>query len=220
MHSSMLYMMALTLLVIILLTHVQATPIPVPTVGKKPDDAAIGSASVKPDTAGPVYEALDPSKMDVFERAKEATAKLLAKRDQDAAASVLIKRSTIDTISTFLSKRAAAAAVPEDRDLSVGDDRTAKTDAVFEPMNPAKTAAFERAEDATTKLLAKRAVEETIAFLAKRATDADRDFAVGDGNNSEKRETSGVGIKPPPLHFALRSVRRSTCPCVLTTIRV
>ncbi|KAG0374317.1 hypothetical protein BGX24_010555 [Mortierella sp. AD032] len=179
--------MTLAILAIILSSRVQAGVIPIPAAGKQPNDAAIGSASVNPGKTEPVYEAMDPSKMDVFERAEDATAKFLAKRSPTHVA-----------IDTFLSKRADAdaAAVPQDRDLSVSDDtsttfttddKTPKTEAVFEAMDPSKMVAFERAEDATAK------------FLAKRAIDDDRDFSArdDDGKSSEKYETTRPLPRPP-----------------------
>ncbi|KAG0274154.1 hypothetical protein BGZ95_010051 [Linnemannia exigua] len=177
--------MTLALLVITLSARVQAGVIPIPAAGKQPDDAAIGSASVNPGKTEPVYEAMDPSKMDVFERAEDVTKKFLAKRT-----------ASNTVVDAFQSKRADAdaAAVPQDRDLSVGTDTPTatttdgpKTEAVFEPMDPSKMVAFESAEDATAK------------FLAKRATKDDRDFSVRVDDDSEKHET----IRPPPPPICL-----------------
>ncbi|KAG0283721.1 hypothetical protein BGZ96_011891 [Linnemannia gamsii] len=62
----MMYMMAFALLAVILSIQVQAGPIPIPAAEPEPDAAT--------------FEAMDPTKMEVFERAEDATAKFIAKR--------------------------------------------------------------------------------------------------------------------------------------------
>ncbi|KAF9910230.1 hypothetical protein EC991_006957 [Linnemannia zychae] len=214
MHSPMLYLMTLTLLVVILSTyiHVQATPIPIPATSQNPDDLATGIAILKSDTTGPIYEAMDPSKMDVFERAEDATAKFLDKRSLDVATAIPIKRSTIDTIDTFLNKRAVDDTFHEGHNLSADDDKTENTEAIFEPMDPAMMIAFERAEDATAKFMAKRS-DDLIGMypVERRDTDEDRVLSVDDGSNSEKRETSSLGIRPPRCPDACPAVYEPLC---------
>lgn len=66
MHSSMMYMMIFALLAVILSIQVQASPISIPAAEPEQDTAT--------------FEAMDPTKREVFERAEDATAKFIAKR--------------------------------------------------------------------------------------------------------------------------------------------
>ncbi|KAG0314669.1 hypothetical protein BGZ97_009052 [Linnemannia gamsii] len=148
----MIYMMAFAILAVALSIQVQAGPIPIP--------------ASKPEPEAATFEAMDPTKMEVFERAEDATIKFIDKRalpdikvavrSEPEAAAVFEAMDPIkmevferaeDATAKFIAKRAVtvegdnSSAIKDDAAIgsaSVPDDTAEKHEAAtdIKPIPP------------------------------------------------------------------------------------
>ncbi|KAF8935601.1 hypothetical protein BGZ47_009823 [Haplosporangium gracile] len=162
-----MYLVTLTLLVITLSVQVQVRAGPIP----------ISAATDTPAKTEATFEAMDPTKMEVFERAEDATAKFFAK---------------------------PALANDDDRATAPGSPKAWPVGTTFKAMDPAKMDVFEHAEDATAKFIAERATTTDDGGPGANTDDDAIDSASvtdGDGNSAAtENHEGGASIRPiPPL---------------------